>query len=57
MADQEQQPQQEAAQDVQEEKGLLDQIIDEGRMAREESQKAYAKDLISEFVGRSWKAP
>jgi type VI secretion system protein ImpC len=33
-------------------KGLLDQIIDEGRMAREESQKAYAKDLISEFVGQ-----
>lgn len=31
---------------------LLDQIIDEGRMAREESQKAWAKDLIGEFVGQ-----
>jgi type VI secretion system protein ImpC len=52
MADQEQQPQQGAAQEVKEEKGLLDQILDEGRMAREESQKAYAKDLIGEFVGQ-----
>jgi predicted component of type VI protein secretion system len=33
-------------------KGLLDQIIDEGRLAREETQKAYAKDLIGEFVGQ-----
>lgn len=31
---------------------LLDQIIDEGRMAREESQKAWAKDLIGEFVSQ-----
>lgn len=31
---------------------LLDQIINEGRMAREESQKAWAKDLIGEFVGQ-----
>ncbi|BBO88774.1 type VI secretion system contractile sheath large subunit [Desulfosarcina ovata] len=52
MADQEQQAQQEAPQEVQEEKGLLDQIISEGRLAREDSQKAYAKDLISEFVGQ-----
>ena len=52
MADQEQQAQPEGAQEVHEEKGLLDQIIDEGRLAREESQKAYAKDLISEFVGQ-----
>jgi type VI secretion system protein ImpC len=37
---------------VTESKSLLDQIIDEGRMAREESQKAWAKDLIGEFVGQ-----
>ena len=52
MTDQEQQAQPEAAEAVQEEKGLLDQIISEGRLAREESQKGYAKDLISEFVGQ-----
>jgi len=52
MADQEQQAQQEGAQEVQEEKGLLDQIIDEGRLARQESQKDHAKDLISEFIGQ-----
>ena len=37
---------------VTESKSLLDQIIDEGRMAREEGQKAWAKDLIGEFVGQ-----
>jgi len=37
---------------VSESKSLLDQIIDEGRMAREDSQKAWAKDLIGEFVGQ-----
>jgi len=52
MAEQEQQAQQEGAREVQEEKGLLDQILDEGRMARDEGQKSYAKDLISEFVGQ-----
>lgn len=31
---------------------LLDQIIDQGRLAREDSQKAWAKDLIGEFVGQ-----
>ncbi len=35
-----------------EEAGLLDQIISEGRMAREESQKSRAKDIISEFVSQ-----
>jgi type VI secretion system protein ImpC len=29
---------------------VLDQIIVEGRMARDESQRAYARDLVSEFV-------
>jgi type VI secretion system protein ImpC len=36
--------------EVKEEKGLLDRIIDEGRMARDESQKGWAKDVIGEFV-------
>ncbi len=31
---------------------LLDQIIDQGRLAREDSQKAWAKDLIGEFVAQ-----
>ncbi len=35
---------------VQEEPTLLDQIIEEGRLARDESQKEWAKDLIGEFV-------
>ncbi|HEV8432431.1 MAG TPA: type VI secretion system contractile sheath large subunit [Thermoanaerobaculia bacterium] len=29
---------------------LLDQIVDKGKMARDESQKARAKDLVGEFV-------
>lgn len=33
-----------------EELGLLDSIIQEGNMARDESQLPYAKDLIGEFV-------
>src|SRR5512139_3934503 len=35
---------------VVEEKGLLDQIIQEGRMARDESQLGYARDILGEFV-------
>ncbi len=34
----------------QEEVSLLDQIISQGKMARDEEQKALAKDLIGEFV-------
>ncbi len=30
--------------------GLLDQIIDRGKMAREEIQKPHARDLIGEFA-------
>jgi type VI secretion system protein ImpC len=54
MTDQEQQAQQEGAQvqEEQAEKSLLDQIIDEGRLAREADQKGYAKDLVSEFVSQ-----
>ncbi len=37
---------------VSESASLLDQIINEGRMAREESQKTWARDLIGEFVGQ-----
>jgi len=42
----------ETAQAVKEEKSLLEQIIDEGRMARNETQRARAKDLIGEFVSQ-----
>ncbi len=54
MAGNEQQVQPEAAQatTVQEEKSLLDQIIEEGRLAREESQKPWAKDIVGEFVSQ-----
>lgn len=51
MAEKEGQAAPESAQaEVKEEKGLLDQIIDEGRMAREESQKQWARDVIGQFV-------
>jgi type VI secretion system protein ImpC len=54
MAENEQkvQPESVQAEEIQEEKGLLDQIIEDGRMAREESQKERAKDLIGEFVSQ-----
>jgi type VI secretion system protein ImpC len=51
MAEKEGQAAPESAQaELKEEKSLLDQIIDEGRMAREESQKQWARDVIGEFV-------
>lgn len=31
---------------------LLDRIIQEGKMARDESQQAYARDLVAEFVNQ-----
>ena len=34
------------------EMNLLDQIVSEGKMARDELQQVYAKDLIQEFVGQ-----
>lgn len=34
------------------ESSLLDQILTEGRMARDDYQKAQAKDMIAEFVGQ-----
>jgi type VI secretion system protein ImpC len=52
MAEKEQGEQFQAAQAeaVTEEKGLLDRIVEEGRVARDASQKEWAKDLIGEFV-------
>ncbi|HQI00644.1 MAG TPA: type VI secretion system contractile sheath large subunit [Deltaproteobacteria bacterium] len=52
MADKEKQTQTQSAQAVVEEGSLLDKIIGEGRMARNEAQKSRARDLISEFVGQ-----
>ncbi len=52
MAENQQEEQQAQAEEVREEKSLLDQILDEGRLARDETQKEGAKDLISEFVGQ-----
>jgi type VI secretion system protein ImpC len=34
------------------EQPLLDRIIQEGKMARDESQQAYARDLVGEFVNQ-----
>src|SRR4030065_2514188 len=51
MAEQQKEHAQEGqAQEVKEEKGLLDQIIEQGRMIRDESQKGWALDVLSEFV-------
>jgi type VI secretion system protein ImpC len=55
MADIEESREASQAQTAVREKGLLDTIIDEGRMARSESQKEYARDLIGEFVGQIMK--
>ncbi|OQY08400.1 MAG: EvpB family type VI secretion protein [Desulfobacteraceae bacterium 4572_123] len=52
MAENQQDTQQDQAREVTEEKTLLDQILDEGRLVRDESQRAGAKDLIGEFVGQ-----
>ncbi|MCU0576482.1 MAG: type VI secretion system contractile sheath large subunit, partial [Desulfobacterota bacterium] len=52
MAEKDQRKEQAKTETVQEEKNLLDQIIDQGRMARDESQRARAKDLIGEFVSQ-----
>lgn len=51
MAEQESQAQGKGA-EVVEEKSLLDQILEEGRLAQDETQKGWAKDIISEFVGQ-----
>ncbi len=46
------QPDAAPASETVEEAGLLDQIIEDGRLAREESQRDRAKDLIGEFVAQ-----
>jgi len=54
MAEKEQQvqPDAAAAEEQTQEAGLLDQIIKDGRLARDESQKTWAKDLLGEFVSQ-----
>jgi hypothetical protein len=54
MAENEKQVQPESAQaeEVQEEKSVLDQILEDGRMARDESQREWARDVIGEFVSQ-----
>ncbi|MCB2181949.1 MAG: type VI secretion system contractile sheath large subunit [Desulfobulbaceae bacterium] len=54
MAENEQQVQPEAAQaaEAKEEKSLLDQIIDDGRLVRDEAQREWAKDVVGEFVSQ-----
>jgi type VI secretion system protein ImpC len=54
MATEERETQQATAQAAEgkEEKGLLEQIIEEGRMAREDTQRTWARDLIGELVAQ-----
>ena len=46
------QPDAAPAAETTEEAGLLDQIIADGRLARDDSQKSWAKDLLGEFVSQ-----
>lgn len=52
MAEQEKEQQVQAAEasEAAEERSLLDKIIDDGRLARDVTQREYARDLIGEFV-------
>jgi len=52
MAEQEKEQQVQAAEaaETAEERTLLDKIIDDGRLARDVTQREYARDLIGEFV-------
>jgi len=52
MAENEQQVQPEAQAGEVQEKSLLDQIIDDGRLARATSQRDFAKDVVGEFVSQ-----
>ena len=52
MAENQQDTQEAQAKAVAEEKSLLDQILEEGKLVRDESQRAGARDLIGEFVGQ-----
>ncbi len=50
--EQQAQPATAEATEVKKELSLLDQIIADGRMAREDSQREFAKDVIGEFVSQ-----
>ncbi len=52
MAEKEQEEQVQPAQPevITEEKGILNKIIEEGRMVRDESQRGWARDIIGEFA-------
>ena len=52
MAKQKEQAAEAQVEEQEQEAGLLDQILTEGRMARDEFQTARAKDMIGEFVGQ-----
>jgi len=52
MAEKEQQAQPAAQAGEVQEKSLLDRIIDDGRLARGESQRGFAKDVVGEFVAQ-----
>ncbi len=52
MAEKAQQQGEAQVQEQTQEVGLLDQILTEGRMARDDFQKERAKDMIGEFVGQ-----
>jgi type VI secretion system protein ImpC len=55
MAEKAQQQGEAQVQEQTQELGLLDQILTEGRMARDDFQKERAKDMIGEFVGQVMK--
>ncbi len=55
MAEKAQQQGEAQVQEQTQEVGLLDQILTEGRMARDDSQRERAKDMIGEFVGQVMK--
>ncbi len=50
--EQEQKPEAAQAEETQQEMSLLDQIIDDGKMALDESHRQLAKDMIGEFVSQ-----
>ena len=52
MAEKAQQQEAQVQEQTQESGGLLDQILTEGKMARDDFQKERAKDMIGEFVGQ-----
>src|SRR5688572_5146183 len=53
MASQKEKAAEAQAVEVEQEGGLLDQILNEGRLARDDYQKERAKDMIAEFVNQA----